>query len=115
MASVGRREFLKLAGAVWLLPGTPAAWWEARELVRRGRLGGVVFCRVSHGSVADAVDVLRFLFDGAMPLSGGGPTLRYRDFVASCEETRRGCEPRTVLCGSEATLVVKGRGYCVYP
>jgi hypothetical protein len=114
LACLGRREFLQLAGGVWLLPVAPAAWWEARELVKRGLLGEVVFCRVSCGRMADAVDSLRFLFDGALPLEGSGPTLRYRDFVAGYEEMGSAGEPQTVVCGRKATLVVEGRGYRVY-
>jgi hypothetical protein len=91
--ALDRRTFLKLAGlklagGVWLVPGA-AAVWEARELIRRGGVGRVVFCRAS-GSTAGW---LRFLLDGAMPV---------------CERIER---DELVLCGTEATLVVDRRGY----
>jgi len=89
LASFGRREFLKLAGGVCLMPGAPAAWREARELVRGGNLGRVVFCRVSQSTVGR----LGFILDGAAPVC----------------EFRDGDE--LVLCGTEATLVVDRRGY----
>ena len=90
------------------MPGAPATWRAARELVRGGNLGRVVFCRVSRSTVVEAVDSLRFLFDGATPLARSGPTLRYRDFIAAYES--RG-EHELVLCGTEATLVVDSDGY----
>ena len=114
VAPVRRREFLKLMGGVSLLRPRPAVWREARDVVRRGRLGDVVFCRVLQDTVADAVDALRFLFDGALPLSGGEPTLRYSAFVAAYEEAGSRGEYQIVLCGTEATLVVDRRGCRVY-
>jgi hypothetical protein len=82
-----RRTFLKLAGSAFL-PGASAIWWEARELVRGGSLGRVVFCRVSPG----AMSWLRFVCDGAIPV---------------CERSER---DELVLCGSDATLVVDRNG-----
>jgi hypothetical protein len=84
----GRRTFLKLAGGVCLAPGASAAWWEARDLVRGGSLGRVVFGRVS----GNTVGWLRFLCDGAMPVY------------------ERGGRDELVLCGTEATLVVDRHG-----
>ena len=83
-----RRTFLKLAGGVWLVPGVSPAW-KARELIRGGGLGRVVFCRASPGRVSG----LRFLLDGAVPI---------------CERIDR---DELVLCGKEATLVIDRRGY----
>jgi hypothetical protein len=83
-----RRTFLKLAGALCLMPA-PLAAWEARDVVRRAGLGRVVFCRASRGTSG----WLRFLLDGATPI---------------CERTER---DELVLCGTEATLVVDRRGY----
>ena len=88
-----RRTFLKLvslklAGGVWLIPGASAAS-EARELIRRGTVGRVVFCRASPRTAG----WLRFVLDGAPP---------------TCERIER---DELVLCGTEATLVVDGRGY----
>jgi hypothetical protein len=83
-----RRTFLKLAGGVWLVPRVSPAW-GARELIRSGGLGRVVFCRASRSTGA----WLQFLLDGAMPI---------------CERIDR---DELVLCGTEATLVVDRRGY----
>ena len=86
-----RRTFLKLAGGVWLIPPAPAAW-EARELIRGGRLGRVVFCRAPRHHAG----WLRFLLDGATPV---------------CERIE---QDELVLCGTEATLVVDRHGYRRY-
>jgi hypothetical protein len=83
-----RRTFLQLAGGVWMIPGVSPAR-EARELIRRGDLGRVVFCRASRSRVS----WLRFLLDGAMPV---------------CERIDG---DELVLCGTEATLVVNRYGY----
>ena len=69
-------------------PGASTAW-EARELIRAGRLGRVVFCRVSRNTVG----WVRFLLDGAMPI---------------CERHEL---DELVLCGTEATLVVDRYGH----
>jgi hypothetical protein len=109
-----RREFLKLAGGAFLVGGACAPdlhWRAARDLVRHGNLGRVVFCRVSHRTVREAVESLRFLFDGATPISGSEPTLRYRDFVAAYEKANLSDHHQLVVCGTEATLVVDRRGY----
>jgi hypothetical protein len=84
----GRRAFLQFTGGICLLPGASAVW-EARDLVRRGLLGRVVFCRASRNSM----DRLRFLLDGAIPV---------------CEAID-GHE--LVLCGTDATLVLDRHGY----
>jgi hypothetical protein len=86
--ALDRRTFLKLAGGAWLIPGASAVW-EARELIRRGGLGRVVFCRAAGKNAA----WLRFLLDGAVPV---------------CE---RMDADELVLCGTEATMVVDRRGY----
>lgn len=83
-----RRTFLKLLGGVWVIPAAPAAR-EARELIRRGGLGRVIFCRASLRNAG----WLRFLLDGATPV---------------CERIDA---DELVLCGTEATLVVDRRGY----
>ena len=90
------------------LRGRQAHWWGVRELVRQGSLGRVAFCRVSHRSMAEAVDLLRFLFDGAVPISRSAETLRYAAFVAGYEKSDG---YRLAICGTEATLVVDTRGY----
>jgi predicted dehydrogenase len=84
-----RRTFLKLAGGACLIPGWPAAWWEARELVRGGSLGRVVFGRASWSTE----EWLPFLCGGATPI------------------WERSAGDEVVLCGTEATLVVDRRGY----
>lgn len=99
--ALDRRTFLNLAGlklaglnltgGVWLAPGE-AAVWEARELIRRGGVGRVVFCRASRSTAG----WLWFVLDGAMPV---------------CERIER---DELVLCGTEATLVVDRRGYRRY-
>jgi len=83
-----RRSFLKLAGGVWLFPGASAVC-EARELIRRGVVGRVVFCRASRRTA----EWLTFVLDGAPPV---------------CERIE---QDELVLCGTEATLVVDRRGY----
>jgi len=88
-----RRTFLKLAGlkmvgAVWMLPGASPVW-EAREVVRRGGVGRVVFCRASQRTVG----WLALVVDGPPPV---------------CESIDR---DELVLCGTEATLVVDRRSY----
>ena len=82
-----RRAFLAMAGALCLRP-EGAAFREARELVRRGGLGRVVFCKASWNTAG----WLRFVLDGAPPV---------------CERIER---DELVLCGTEATLVVDRRG-----
>ena len=88
MMAPDRRTFLKLAGGVLLVPRAVAAW-QAREVIRGGGLGRVVFFRTSRRTVG----CLRFLLDGAMPV---------------CEQIDG---DELVLCGTEATLVVDRHGY----
>jgi hypothetical protein len=83
-----RRTFLKLAGGLWLIPAAPAAW-GARELIRGGGLGRVVFCRAAVRNAGR----LRFLLDGATPV---------------CERIDA---DELVVCGTEATLVLDRGGY----
>lgn len=82
-----RRTFLKLAGGICSIRQLSAAW-EAREVVRDGSLGRVVFCRAPRSRAG----WLRFLLDGAMPV---------------CERIDR---DEVVLCGTEATLVLDRSG-----
>jgi len=117
-ALTARREFLKMAGGV-VVPGRRKGGdldlRAARALIRRGSLGKVAFCRVLRGSVGETMEELRFLFDGAAPVSvdgqNGRATLRYARFVASYEESDR---REIVLCGSEATMVVNRRGLSLH-
>jgi len=83
-----RRTFLKLSGGVWAFPGASAVW-GIRDLVRRGGLGRVVFCRASRNTVR----WLPWVLDGPAPV---------------CEPIDR---DELVLCGTEATLVLDGSGY----
>jgi len=85
--NLGRRSFLQLAGVLALAPSASAAR-EARALIRRGGVGRVVFCRASPATT----DWLWFLLDGEPPV---------------CERIDR---DELVLCGTEATLVIDGRG-----
>jgi hypothetical protein len=84
MVTIGRRAFLSQAGAVCVVP----ALWAAREMVQRGGLGRVVFCRASRMREG----WLRFLLDGNTPV---------------CERVDR---DELVLCGTEATLVIDRHG-----
>jgi hypothetical protein len=114
-----RREFLRTGcgalsiGAAVRRPGR--IWREAREIVRSGRLGDVAFCRMVDGGVR-AVDLVQFVFDGAMPVSvselgGGRATFRYPGFVASYEREGSG---GVWFCGSEGTLAVDGDGLRIF-
>lgn len=107
--ALSRRGFFQLASGGAILARPPEfhpKWREARELVRQGRVGRVVFCRVSRKSEADAIDCLRSVFDGALPVARHGPALRYANFVAAYA---RG-DSELVICGTEATLVVDQNG-----
>jgi hypothetical protein len=83
-----RRTFLQLATGICLLPIASSAC-EARELIRGGSLGRVVFCRASAGTAR----WIGFLLDQAAPV---------------CECIDR---DELVLCGTEATLVIDRAGY----
>lgn len=83
-----RRTFLKLAGGACLIPGVSVAR-EARDLIRAGGLGRVVFCRASRSTAV----WLPFLLDGSLPV---------------CERIER---DELVLCGTDATLVIDRSGY----
>jgi len=103
--------------------GRPSRVWQrAREVVRSGQLGRVAFCRsflgdTSRGRLFARIDCVQFVFDEASPVSvsvQGSPlgdraflvaTFRYPGFVASYEQCA-GIAERTVICGTEATLVV---------
>ena len=97
-------------------------WQRAREVVRSGQLGRVAFCRSFLGATSRdrlfaLIDCVQFVFDEAAPVSVsaqagplGDPTnlvasFRYPGFVASFEQ-RAGAAERTVICGTDATLVV---------
>jgi hypothetical protein len=83
-----RRTFLQLAGGLWLLPFGASAC-EARELIRGGSLGRVVFCRASQSTTG----WMQYLLDGERPV---------------CEPIDR---DELILCGTEATLVIDRTGY----
>ena len=70
------------------MPDMPGAL-QARNAVRRGELGRVVFCRASRQSAR----WLPLVLDGAPPV---------------CERIER---DELVLCGTEATLVIDQLGY----
>jgi hypothetical protein len=84
----GRRTFFQLLGGFCFVPEASAVW-AARDLVRRGFLGNVVFCRASRRSM----ERLGFVLDGAIPVC---------EWIEGDE---------LVLCGTEATLVMDRLGY----
>ena len=91
----------------------------ARELVRSGALGRIVFCRAFQGDGRDSLGALQFLLDAPSPVSvtqhgAGRVTLRYPGFIASYEKNRRRQEYAIVICGSHATLVAKRDGWRVF-
>ena len=91
----------------------------ARELVRSGALGRIVFCRAFQGDGRDSLGALQFLLDASPPVSvtphgAGRATLRYPGFIASFEKTRGIEEYGIVICGSHATLAVKRDGWRVF-
>jgi len=91
----------------------------ARDAVRGGALGRIVFCRAVQGDRRNAIGALQFLLDAPPPLSvtehgAGRATLRYPGFIASHEEDHRPREHGIVICGSHATLVVKPDGWRVF-
>ena len=87
----GRREFLKVAGGASAL-GAGAA--HAGEIVRRGNIGRVAYCRVSHAGLLQAA-----------------ATIAGDDCVMEVEPGPRG----VVVLGSLGTLVVTGGGCRVFP
>jgi hypothetical protein len=112
---LSRRAFLLTAGAAGIGMGLA----PARELVRGGALGPIVFCRVFQGDRRNSLGVLQFLLDAPPPLSvtehgAGRATLRYPGFIASYEKVRGRQEYGIVICGSRATLVVKSNGWRVF-
>jgi predicted dehydrogenase len=129
-----RRRFLQVAcGAVagsWIPParGRPPfrgnignigrsspVWQRVREIVRSEQLGRIALCRSSLGNTSRdrlfaLIDCVQFVFDEAAPVSVSAQgnlmvTLRYPGFVASFEYCA-GATEETVICGTEATLVV---------
>ena len=92
----GRREFLKAAGggtlAVTRVDGSDVR--RAREMVRRGELGAIHYCRVGHpGFRAAALCILG-----------------QRDCVIEIERETEG----VAILGSGATLVVGREGWRVF-
>jgi len=97
-----------------------AAFQKAREIVRRGDLGGIAFCRgffQGWGNAIHLIDTVQFVFDEAMPVSVTAQatpnimlvTYRYPGFVCSFESLR--ASPRPQYCGTsfhgdKATLMV---------
>jgi predicted dehydrogenase len=91
----------------------------ARELVRSGALGRIVFCRAFQGDGRDSLGTLQFLLDAPPPVSvtehgAGRVTLRYPGFIASYEKDRGRLEYGIVICGSHATLAVKRDGWRMF-
>jgi hypothetical protein len=110
-----RRAFLLAASAAGIgFAKTSLA--PARDLIRRGALGRIVFCRASQSGGANPLRALEFLLDAPSPVSrtehgAGRVTLRYPGFIASYEENRA-CSG-IVICGARATLVVNSHGWRV--
>ena len=115
---VSRRVFLLAAGAAGIgFAKTSLA--PARELVRRGALGRIFFCRAFQGDGRDSLGALQFLLDAPPPLSrtehgAGCVTLRYPGFIASYERCREPQHYGIVICGSRATLAVRPDGWRVF-
>ena len=115
---LSRRAFLLTAGAAGI-GMAKASLAPARELVRSGALGRIVFCRAFQGDGRDSLGALQFLLDAPPPVSvtphgAGRATLRYPGFIASFEKTPGIEEYGIVICGSHATLVVKRDGWRVF-
>ena len=115
---LSRRAFLLTAGAAGI-GMAKASLAPARELVRSGALGRIVFCRAFQGDGRDSLGALQFLLDAPPPVSvtphgAGRATLRYPGFIASFEKTRGIEEYGIVICGSHATLAVKRDGWRVF-
>ena len=116
--ALSRRAFLLTAGAAGI-GVTKDSLAPARELVRSGALGRIVFCRALQGDGGDPLGALQFLLDAPPPVSvtehgAGRATLRYTGFVVSLEEARRGQEYGIAICGSHATLAVNRHGWRVF-
>jgi len=106
-------------GACFSLRIRNRALAPARELVRSGALGRIVFCRAFQGDGRDSLGALQFLLDAPPPVSvtehgAGRATVRYPDFIASFEKARPRQEYGIVICGSHATLAVKRNGWRVF-
>ena len=115
---LSRRAFLLTAGAVGI-GMAKAGLAPARDLVRSGALGRIVFCRAFQGNARDSLGALQFLVDAPRLVSvtehaAGRATLRYPGFIASYEIDRRRREYGIVICGSHATLAVKRDGWRVF-
>ena len=115
---LSRRAFLLTAGAAGIgMAEAPLA--PARELVRSGALGRIVFCRAFQGDGGDSLGALQFLLDAPSPVSvtqhgAGRATLRYPGFIASYEIAPKRQEYGIVICGSHATLVVQRDGWRMF-
>jgi hypothetical protein len=108
-----RRAFLGLGLGSAVFARRSAQWQRAREIVARGDLGRVLFCRMVGGSRVRLVDAMEWVMDATTPLSvnaqgsAGGLRLvvfRYPGFVASWEPG----EDSVTFCGAQATLTVRG-------
>jgi predicted dehydrogenase len=92
-----------------------AEWQRAREVVRRGELGEISFCRMVGADRAHLVDAVQFVLGDAVPLSveaqGSGPdamrlaTFHYPTLIASWENIPAAAEAVT-FHGAHATLTV---------
>ena len=115
--ALSRRAFFLTVGAAGIgVAKTSLA--PARELVRSGALGRIVFCRALQGDGRDWRNTLQFLLDAPPPVSvtqhgAGRATLRYPGFIASFERARRRREYGIVICGSHASLVIQRDGWRV--
>jgi hypothetical protein len=118
--SLSRRGFLLAAAPVIGVGAVAGAasvrgLVAARDLVRGGALGKIVFCRTL-GNGEASLGALDFLLDPGEPVSvtdhgAGRRTLRYAGFLASHEFAR---QESLVICGSRATLAVNPAGWRLF-
>jgi hypothetical protein len=95
---IHRRGFFGTLGAA-VLVRAPAGGNEARELLRNGALGRVVFCRASDRRWLEfAHEIL--LQDG---------------LIAELDPAEAGIHPAAVFLGTDATLVVDRKGCHLLP
>jgi hypothetical protein len=112
------RELLRGARFSLPIPSRPSLA-PARQLIRSGALGRVVFCRAFQDDGTDLLGALQFLLDASAPVSvtphgAGRATLRYPGIVASLETARGTEEYGIVICGSHATLAIKPDSWRVF-
>jgi hypothetical protein len=113
-----RRAFFFTAGAGGI-GVAKSSLAPARELIRRGGLGRIVFCRAFHSDGPDALAMLQFLLDAPSPVSrtdhgAGHVTVRYAGFIASYEKCHGRQDYGIVICGSHATLAANPDGWRVF-